>query len=72
MTQTDVSTTIKDLMDEFKEYVITINAALIDQDVKFDEKLEKHIQPLTLQAKENSEILNKKVNMISSIKVPYD
>ena len=60
--QTDLATTITDLFsklddrfcklyDKFMESVKNITAAITDQDTKFDEKIEKQLQPLSLQIK---------------------
>ena len=43
-----------------------------DTDAKFYRKLEKQLQPLTLQANDNSETLNKQEIEISSTKAYYD
>ena len=47
------------------ESVKSVNAGITDQDAKFDKKIGKQIQPLSLQIKDNSLKLNEQDNQIS-------
>ena len=80
MPQTGLDTTItyliSKLYDKFKESIKEnreyLKETTADQDTKFDGKIEKQLQPLSLQIKENQLELNEQDNQISSFKASYN
>ena len=72
MTQTDLATNITAIFSKLDDVVKTLTATITDNDAKFDETSGEKLQPLALQAKYNSEILNKQNILMSSIKSYYE
>ena len=80
MTQTEFTTTIKDLMDKFKEYENnlmaefkeSVNNIIEDKYVKVDKKNETQLQPLSLHVKEISSKQGDQTKLLSKFTATYD
>ena len=80
MTQTDFTTTIKYLMDKFKEFrnnliyefKESLRNIIAYQDVKYDKKIKTQIQSLSLQVKYISSKQGDQSNILSTFTATYD
>ena len=68
-THNEFYTAIKDLMAEFKESVRNI---ITNQTAKVDKRIEKHLQPLSLQIKEISYKQDGQSKLLSTFTATYD